>query len=675
MDTASPSAANAARPRRESPLRLPLRYPIPFVALAGLGLGAALIYLAGAGPLGNRVWFATLLVGGVPLIFATVRRLWAGRFASDVIAAVAIGAAIVLDLFFPGVAFAGVIIVLMQSGGEALEAYAFRRATSSLEELLRRAPRTARRRSGSEIEEIPVEEVRPGDILSIRRGDLIPVDGTVVSTRVTIDESAVTGEPLPRTHVGGDTLLSGSANVGEPFDLRALRTSGQSQYAKIVELVRTAQGKKPAIQRLADRYAVWFTPATLVLAVVAGLLTRSALTSLSVLVVATPCPLILATPIAVIGAIDRASDRGIVVKGGGAIEQLGGAKAVLFDKTGTITSGRPAVERVVGFRGRTSDEVLRLAGALELLSSHPLAGAVARAAKSQHRELPPVEGAHEFPGAGVSGTVEGHRVVVGSRALCAAEGVVALDAERREIESSGPLAGRLVAFVLIDGDAAGAIVFSDQLRPEAAGLIARLHGLGVRHVGLLTGDRRENAVEIGREAGVDAVDADLLPEQKVERVGEVRRRLGTTVMVGDGINDAAALATASVGVAMGAHGSGISAEAADVVLLVDDVSRVPEGIALGQRMLTIARQGIYFGLGSSILLMAIASFGAIPPALGAVLQEGIDVAVIFNALRVRYGNRTVGSDAVPPTSTPGRAAPSPRPQGSGGSSSSARPRP
>ncbi len=627
--------------------RVVVGYPIPFFALAGLLLGLVFTAARLPGAYPSWTWLVTLVVGGVPLVIATIRRLLKGKFASDVIAAIAIVAAIALDQ-----AFAGVIIVLMQSGGEALERYAFHRASSSLDGLLRRAPRTANRRTSSGIEEVPVEAVRPGDLLAVRTGDIVPVDGAVASARATIDEAAVTGEPLPRSLVEQDPVLSGCVNVGEPFDLRASRTAGESQYARIVDLVRSAQARKPAIQRLADRYATWFTPATLVLALWAWYFTHSAISALAVLVVATPCPLILATPIAVIGAIDRASDRGLVIKSGGAIEQLGATRAVLFDKTGTITAGRPEVERVETFGDVDADRILRLAGAVEQLSSHPLAASVVREARVRYRDLPRAEDPHEFPGAGIAGTVEGHRVVVGSRTLCASEAGRSLDAEVRRLEASGPLTGRLEAYVLIDRAPAGALVFADRLRPETVGLADRLRSLGVRHLGILTGDHRANADSIARQAGIASVDADLLPEQKVERVGDARRRYGTAVMVGDGINDAAALAAASVGVAMGAGGAGVSAEAADVVVLVDDVSRIADGIEIGQRMLTVARQGIYLGLGASIVLMALASFGTIPPAVGAILQEGIDVAVIFNALRVRLLPRTISAISARPVRPP-----------------------
>lgn len=603
-------------------------FPIPFLAAAGLSIGLYLTYLAGRPELGRFVWYGTLVVGGLPLVYATARRLWHREFASDVIASLAIVAAIALDQ-----SFAGAIVVLMQSGGEAIERFAHRRATASLDRLTRRAPRWAYRYGPSGLEQVPADRVRPGERLAIRTGDVLPVDGTLASATGTIDESEVTGEPLPRTRRSGAQLLSGTVNAGPAFDLVALRPSGESQYAKIVELVRLAQTQKPAIQRLADRYATWFTPTTVAIALLAAYLDRSALIALAVLVVATPCPLILATPIAVLRAMDRCSDRGIVMKSGAAVEELGRAQAVLFDKTGTLTSGRPEVERVVAFGPMASNEIVRLASALEQFSSHPLAAAVAR--RLPGGPLPPVVEHEEIPGAGVTGRIDGRRLLLGSRSLCERAAGRTLDPEWTAVLRSGAVQGKLASFLLVDAVPVGAIVFEDPVRPEVAGLAERLGRLDVKVVGLLTGDSRQNAEEVARRAGISHVEAELRPEQKVAAVERFRRQYGSTVMVGDGINDAAALASASVGVAMGAQGAGVTSEAADAVLLVDDVSRVVDGIALGRRMLRIARQGILFGLGASLLLMGIASFGYLAPADGAVLQEGLDVAVIFNALRVR----------------------------------------
>ena len=608
-----------------------VRYPLPFVAGAGLGSGAVVIYLLHRAALGDLVWLGFLFAGGLPLVYRTGRRALRGEYASDLIAALAIVGALLLDQ-----AFAGLVIVLMQSGGEALDSYAFHRASASLRALLDRAPRSTHRREGDSWREVPVEAVRPGDRLLVRPGELVPVDGTIRQETALLDESAVTGEPFPRRHPPGEDVASGVVNVGGAFELEALRPAAESQYARIVELVRGAQERKPPIQRLADRYATWFTPLTLLVAALGWAITATPESALAVLVVATPCPLIIATPIAIIGAVNRAADRGIVVKTGGAIEEIGRARTVLFDKTGTLTSGTPEAEEVTSLNpGIPPVRVLSWAAAVEQASSHPLAEAVVRRAVADGVPRSAASAVEEFAGSGVRGRVEGHVVMVGSRRLIA-EMIPALAAEtlpRPAEAASGP--ARLVAYVAVDGAVVGRIVFADRLRPGATTLVPRLFDLGVRRVGLLTGDSLANATAIARQAGIPSVHAELRPEEKVALVRQYREQGGRVVMVGDGINDAAALAAASVGVAMGARGAGISTEAADIVLLVDDVTRVPEAVALGQRMLRIARQGIWFGLGASILLMGLAALGHVLPAIGAVLQEAVDVSVILNALRVR----------------------------------------
>jgi heavy metal translocating P-type ATPase len=553
-----------------------------------------------------------------------------GRFASDIVAMLAIIAAILLDQ-----AFAGVVIVLMQSGGEAVEKYGLRRASSSLEELLVRAPRIATRRKEERLEEVNVKAVRVGDILVVRPGDLVPVDGTVVVGRAEIDEAALTGEPLPRTKTVGEQVLSGSVSVDGAFEMRADKVSEESQYAKIVELVRKAQEEKPPIQRLADRYAVWFTPITLVMATLGWVITRDLTTVLSVLVVATPCPLILATPIAVISGINRAAQDGIIVKGGAAIEQIGKAKVVVFDKTGTITYGTPNVERIIPINGRTTDDLLRKAASVGQLSSHPVALSLAHKGEQQFGKLPAPANFHEMPGRGIEGDLNGEHITVGSQRFL--EDILGNSFKeqtapvREEMHSEG----KLVTFAAINGKPAGVVVFSDQIRPGVPAMVQRLRDLGVKQTVMLTGDNAENAHVIAMQAGITRVEANLLPAQKVSAIQKLKENYGSTVMVGDGINDAPALATATVGVAMGAHGTGISAEAADMVLLVDDVTKVTDGVAIGQRMLHIAKQSIYVGLGLSFAFMVIAIFGFIQPTIGAILQEIIDAAVILNALRAR----------------------------------------
>ena len=582
--------------------------------LAALGLAAGLV--AGS----DQIFLVTLVVGGVPLVVQTMSGLLRGRFAADVVAMLAIVTAFVLGQYF-----AGVVIVLMQSGGEALEAYAMGRASQSLEALLARAPKVAHVLRDGAIVDVPVDTVRTGDLLVIKPGDLVPVDGDVVDGTSAVDQSALTGEPLPLRAVAGTALMSGSVNLEGALHLRATRVSEQSQYQQIVRLVEGARRDKPPIQRLADRFAVWFTPATLLMCGVAYLVTGSPTSVLAVLVVATPCPLILATPVAVIAGISRAADLGVIVKNGTAIEQLGRARVVVFDKTGTLTLGQPSVSHVEALNGVPAGEVLRLAAAVEQLSSHHLGRAVAEAGRARFAPLATVADFAESPGRGVSGRVEGRGVCVGSARYLADCGVVAVDAA----------GDGTTAYVAIDGRVAGSIEFADRLRHQVPALMQRLAVLGATETVMLTGDREAPAEAIAAQAGIRTVRANLLPADKVAAVRELAERYGNVVMVGDGINDAPALAAATVGVAMGAHGTAVSAEAADVVLLVDDIARVGDAMAISRRMRRIALQSIGIGLGVSFALMVVASFGHITPAAGAVMQEALDAAVILNALRVR----------------------------------------
>ena len=579
----------------------------PVVIIAAVGLAGGLLARS------DVIFLAALLLGGIPLVFQTVRGMLRGQFAADVVASLAIVTAVILGQYF-----AGVIIVLMQSGGEALEAYAMQRASSALESLMARAPKMAHRLRGNDVDDVPVDHVVVGDDLVVRPGDLVPVDCEVTDGTSTVDQSALTGEPLPLRAVVGTHLMSGSVNLDGALRVRALRLSNESQYQQIVVLVERARQEKPPIQRLADRFAVWFTPVTLLMCGVAYLVTGSPTSVLAVLVVATPCPLILATPVAVIAGISRAADLGVIVKHGRAIEQLGRARAVVFDKTGTLTLGQPSVSHVEG-------DVLRLAAAVEQFSSHHLAHAIADAGRERYGALPTVTEFQESPGSGVSGFVEGHTVHVGSiRHL--REAGIAID----EAVGDGT-----AAYVALDGRVAGTIEFADRLRHQVPSLMQRLAVLGVSDTVMLTGDREGPAEAIAAQAGIRTVRANLLPADKVAAVRDLAKRYGNVLMVGDGINDAPALAAATVGVAMGAHGTAISAEAADVVLLVDDIARLGDAMAISRRMRRIALQSIGVGLGVSFVLMVIASLGHITPAAGAVMQEALDAAVILNALRVR----------------------------------------
>jgi heavy metal translocating P-type ATPase len=593
---------------------------VAVLAAVGLGVGAFLRFVLADAASAERVFFVTLIAGGIPIVARTAWGLVRGRFAADVVAMLAIVGAVLFQEYF-----AGAVIVLMQSGGEALEAYAMHRATGSLEALLARAPKIAHRLDGDRLDDVPVDAIRPGDRLVVKPGDLVPVDGEVMAGTSAVDQSALTGEPLPIRALPGTTLMSGSVNLEGALTVRALRPSAQSQYQLIVEMVERARREKPPIVRIADRFAIWFTPLTLVMCGVAYLVTRTPTSVLAVLVVATPCPLILAAPMAVIAAISRAAADGVIVKTGAAIEQVGRARVVVFDKTGTLTLGRPLVEEVQAVEGHSVNELLRFAAAVERLSAHHLGHAVAEAGRRLGLELPNAEDVQETPGLGVTGRVEGHTIHVGSAAYLASLGMTATDG----------MAERTTAFVAIDGRLAGTITFADRLRHQVPALMQRLARLGVIDTVMLTGDRRESAEAIAAQAGIRTVRANLLPGDKVTAVLELKRRHGGVVMVGDGINDAPALAAATVGVAMGEHAPAASAEAADIVLLVDDIARVGDAMAISQRMRRIILQSLGIGLGASGVLMVVASLGHIAPSVGALLQEALDAAVILNALRAR----------------------------------------
>lgn len=600
-------------------------YPIPLFALCGLLAGIAVHFYRPI--VAEWIWLATLVMGGVPIIWQTVKGMFRGQFASDIVAMLAIITAILMRQ-----AFAGAVIVLMQSGGEALEAYGLRRASSSLAALLARAPRFAFRKKGDVLEKIPVDAVQIGDTLIVRPGDLIPVDGTIVEGTAEIDESALTGEPLAHAKSKSDPVYSGTIDVNGAFQMRADKRSQESQYQKIVELVQKAQAEKAPIQRLADRYAIFFTPLTLLMAAIGYLLTREASAILAVLVVATPCPLILATPLAILCGINKSAESGIIVKGGAPMEQVGRAQAVVFDKTGTITYGTPFVEEIVPLNAETEDKLIYAAASIEQLSSHSIAKAVVNKATGK---LSVPTRYQETPGQGVEGEIDGAKYTIGSYSF------LEMRLGRKCFQNCDEAINRfyhqekLLIFIAKNGLCVGIFVVSDQIRPAVPALLQKIHSLGVKEVVMLTGDSAKNAAVIAKQAGIKTVKADLLPEQKVAVVHQLKEKYDPIVMVGDGINDAPALATATVGIAMGAYGSAISAEAADIVLLVDDLAKVGDAMAISQWTIHIAKESIFIGMGLSFALMVVACFGLIQPAVGAMLQEIIDVAVILNALRVR----------------------------------------
>jgi heavy metal translocating P-type ATPase len=445
---------------------------------------------------------------------------------------------------------------------------------------------------------------------------------------------------MPVSAAPGAGVLSGSLNLDGPLTIRATAPASESQYARIVELVRTAQQSKSPLQRLADRYAVWFTPFTLLVCAAAYLLTEDSVRVLAVLVVATPCPLILATPVAVVGGINRAARRGIIFRHGSALEQLAGITVAVFDKTGTLTIGRPRVARVLAAPSYTEAEVLRLAGGVEHGSGHLLARTLCEEVAA--RRIAPAEAREvtESPGEGVTGRAGDRRVTVGGWAYVLRQHPGAEAGLRAALAADG--AGALRAYVAVDGLGAGVIEYADRIRSGIPGFLATLRRLGVRRALLLSGDDQANATAVGLAIGTDEAHGGLLPGEKVAFVQRLVKRGERVLMVGDGTNDAPALSSATVGMALASGGGGITAEAADAVILADDPTRIAEAIAISRRTLRLARQSIWVGLGLSGVAMVAASLGYIPPVAGALLQEGIDVAVILNALRASFpGARAV----------------------------------
>lgn len=595
----------------------------------GRPIGAAVLLLAGgvAHALGgdglDLFWWAGILALGVPMVVRTALGLFKGRFAADVVAALSVVLAIALAQ-----PLAGLVIVLMQTGGEALDRYAEGRASEAVRALEADAPRLGHRRRGDGWEDVPVDQIRPGDILLVRPGEMVPCDGVVTEGESTVDASRLTGEPIPVPARPDTELASGAIDLDAPLVIRATHLAAESQYALIVRLVRSAQASKAPLQREADRWAVWFTPITLAVCGVAWLLSGDPLRVLAVLVVATPCPLILAAPVAVIGGIDRGARLGMIFRHGTALEQLGRTTVAILDKTGTLTVGRPTLERVEMMDGSDDGPLLAAVAAVEQGAGHHLARSVVAAALARPLALPQATGIVERAGQGVTGRVNGREIAIGSLSY--------LRAGAPDIAAGfdgATTRRRLVAYVAVDGRATAILHFGDQIRPDALATVTELRALGLRRLLLLSGDHVGYAEEVARTLGLTEAHGDLRPEQKLEAVRELQRAGERVLMVGDGTNDAPALSAADAGVALAAHGGGVSAEAAGLVLLQDDLSHLPLAIRLSRRTLRVARQSIGIGLGLSGLGMMIAAAGYLAPVSGAIGQEVIDVAVILWALR------------------------------------------
>ncbi len=607
------------------------------LACVALGLAVGLIaWILGRPAVADLAWAATTVIALVPLTVSVSLDLLHRELGVDVIALLAMGGALAF-----GQPLAGAVVALMLSGGLSLESYARGRASRELRALLARAPRLARVQRGGELEMVPAEEVRRGDLLLVGSGEVVPVDGVVADGIAVLDEAALTGESRPVERRAGDLARSGAVNAGGPLSLRATATVEESTYAGIIRLVREAQASKAPFARLADRYAAVFLPLTLAIATAAGIASRDPVRALAVLVVATPCPLILAVPVAIVGGISRAARRGIVVKGGAALEALARTRVVLLDKTGTLTAGSPRVSDVETFGARAPEELVRLAASLDQVSSHVFAPAIVAAARDRGLSLDMPEEVREETGQGIEGKVDGHRVALGKARWLVGEGE--LPAAARAVRRRTAMDGSSSVFVSVDGELWGALILEDPLRGDAPRAVRALRRAGVQRVVVATGDHPDVAELVGAAVGADQVLAEQSPTDKVQAVLREREH-GLTAMVGDGINDAPALAVADIGIAMGVRGASASSEAADAVLTVDRLDRLAEGLRIARRARGIALQSVVVGMGLSLGAMIVAALGFLPPVAGAVLQEGIDVLVILNALRA-LGGRSGRADA------------------------------
>lgn len=596
-----------------------IKLALALIATAGLAAGLAASH-GGLARWPGLIWGGATAVLLAALFVQIVGSLRKGEFGLDIVAALSMSTALAF-----GETLAGAVVAVMYAGGQLLEDYAQTRARSELNSLLGRAPKTALVYTDDHLSEVAIDDIRPGDRILVRQGELVPVDGRIIRGEALLDKSILTGESVPQREPEGSDILSGSISLDMAFDMEATRRAADSAYLSIVRLVQLAQSAKAPMVRLADRFAMWFLLFAVLLAGLAWMLSREETRLLAVLVAATPCPLILAVPVALVAGISKAARHGILVKGGPVLEALARVSVLVSDKTGTLTHGRADLADIEATARIAPNEVLRLAASLDQASNHVMAAAIVDAARHRGLKLTMPRNVRETGGKGLTGFVGTRRMTVGAE-----------DFVRRSlglpaaVQSSRP--GTVQVAVASGNSIVGRLVFSDRLRPDAANTLDRLRRAGISRVVLASGDDRAVVGDIARAVGADAAHGDLKPGEKVDIV-KAERKHGVVLMAGDGVNDAPALAAADVSLAMGAAGSPASAEAADAVLLVDRFDRIADGVEIAQRSRRIALQSVFVGLGLSVAAMIAAALGYLPPVKGAIVQEAIDVAVIANALR------------------------------------------
>jgi heavy metal translocating P-type ATPase len=590
-----------------------------FGLIAGLiGLG---LELQGYHTAAHWVLGTVAIIETFPLVWIMIQDLRVGTYGIDVLAATAIVTSVLLGEYW-----AALVVVLMLTGGESLEDFAEHRANSELDALLKHAPQKAHLLlSRNKISEVKVSSLKPGDKVLIKPGEVVPVDAIIIEGESSFDESSLTGESLPQSKVVGGRIVSGAVNLEGAVTAKATASAADSQYEQIIRLVRGAAASQAPFVRLADRYSIPFTLAAFAIAGTVWVLTGSSLRFLEVIIVATPCPLLLAAPIALISGMARASKYGIIVRTGSAFEKLAEAETIAFDKTGTLTRGELEFDNLTTYGKLTANEVLALAASVEQNSSHVLARAVTNAAAAQNLKLVKAKNVQEISGRGLNALIKGQRVLVGRLSLLEQHDVTIPAAATKKAVNQTAL------YVAVDGQLTGIMTFKDELRPESQATLQRLNKLGFKRTLMITGDNKAVATSIAKALGITHVHAEMLPGDKLHTIEKETKR--PVVFVGDGVNDAPVLTAADVGIALGARGSTAASESADMVILPDDIGHVAIAASIAKRTFKIATQSIVVGIGLSLVLMGAFATGKFPPLLGAVLQEVVDVVVIFNALR------------------------------------------
>lgn len=581
---------------------------------------ATILTFVGLAKIAHLILAITAIINALVLAWGMIEDLRDGTYGVDLLALTAIVTSVILGEYW-----AGIIIVIMLTGGEALEDYAENRAKAELSSLLDNAPKRAHLVKGNKVTDIAVSRVQVNDKILIKPGEVVPVDGVIIEGDSSFDESSLTGESLPIDKKTGDKIMSGAIAIEGTITIKATHTSANSQYEQIIKLVKAASTTQSPFVRLADRYSVPFTIVSFIIAGGAWAMTGDSMRFLQVLVVATPCPLILGAPIALISGISRAARYGIIIKNGGAIEQLADVKTVAFDKTGTLTIGQPSVKSVKTYGKNSADDVLMYAAAIEQNSGHILAKAIIAKAQQKGLKLPKTKNVKEFSGHGLIGYAGSKQVLVGKYNFITSQEIELpnkFDANKLEDTTS---------LVVVDGSVIGAISFEDAIRPETKSMLNMLKKLGIKHTMMVTGDNEATAKTIGKQLGITNIVADCLPADKLTAIEDVKQR--PVAFVGDGVNDAPVLTASEVGIALGARGSTAASETANVVIMLDDISKVAQSFDIAKKTLKIAKQSIMIGIVISIVLMLVYSTGKFSATSGAIIQELVDVTVIVYALR------------------------------------------